>query len=316
MKRLLYTLSILLLAFSLNAQSNRSRSERSQESQPAKKEEVKRPSRTTNNPSRKENVQRSAQDRSRSQSEVRSSSQNRSPENRQMEQRNTQRPDVNRERGSTGQPREAVRPRVEESNPERNRERVAEPRSDNSSNVYRPRSATRYERERRAYTPSRERRVVRPAPKTYHAYKPLEYRRNHYVYRVPPRHSIVWDIHMYNEYSRLYPDYHYWYYPIGYRIHTISAYDAHNYIGEVARIYGEVQSTWYSRETDEYFLYIGGPYPYQDFTIILEGRDARRFNRHPSRFFSGRHVAAIGLVSVYEGKPEMFLKKRSQLDVY
>ncbi|MGC9341513.1 MAG: hypothetical protein ACP5E3_02340 [Bacteroidales bacterium] len=77
-----------------------------------------------------------------------------------------------------------------------------------------------------------------------------------------------------------------------------------------------MHSAWYSRKTDEYYLYIGGPYPYQDLTIILEGHDARRFNRNPLRFFTGRHVAATGLVSVFESKPEMFLKKRSQLDVY
>lgn len=121
---------------------------------------------------------------------------------------------------------------------------------------------------------------------------------------------------MYNEYRYLYPHYDLWYYPIGYRIHTISAYDATMYIGEVARVYGEVFDTWYSRNTDEYYLYIGAPFPYQDFTVVLEGHDARRFSSRPHRFFTGRHVAATGLIGVYEGKPEMFLKKRSQIDVY
>jgi hypothetical protein len=121
---------------------------------------------------------------------------------------------------------------------------------------------------------------------------------------------------MYNEYRYLYPNYDLWYYPIGYRIHTISAYDAGAYIGEVARVYGEVFDAWYSRSTDEYYLYIGAPFPYQDLSIVVEGRDARRFSRHPLRYFTGRHVAATGLIGIYEGKPEMFLKKRSQLDVY
>jgi len=86
---------------------------------------------------------------------------------------------------------------------------------------------------------------------------------------------------MYHNYSSWYPNYNLWYYPYGYRIHTISAYDAYNYIGEIARIYGRVTEVWYSGETREYYLYIGGPYPYQDFTVIVDYSDARRFSRNP-----------------------------------
>jgi hypothetical protein len=121
---------------------------------------------------------------------------------------------------------------------------------------------------------------------------------------------------MYREYVYLYPEFNLWYYPIGYRIPTISAYDAGAYIGDIARVYGEVFDVWYSAPNREYHLYIGAPYPYQDFTVVIERRDARRFSNRPQRFFMGRHIAATGLISVFEGKPEMFLKKRSQLRVY
>ncbi|MFW5645068.1 MAG: hypothetical protein ACOCZL_04075, partial [Bacteroidota bacterium] len=182
--------------------------------------------------------------------------------------------------------------------------------------TYNPKTGRRYEAERRSYTYRPDRRAVRPAPKVYHAHKPIEYRRKHYVYRVPPRTSIVWTHNMYREYVYLYPEFKLWYYPIGYRIPTISAYDVGGYIGEVARVYGEVYDVWYSPGTREYYLYIGGPFPYQDFTIVLDRHDARRFSRWPERFFSGRHIAATGLISIYEGKPEMFLKKSNQLRVY
>lgn len=323
MKRIIITSTILLLAFTVNAQSNRSRSE---SNEPAKKEEVKRPSRSSGNTTRSTTVQPTREDRNqktqteqsriRQQPQVERSSSSRNPSNQQIQERRDQRPEVIDERRSNNQRRDAIRPRVEHSDPVRNQNRVTTPRSETPRQAYRPKTGPQYERERRVYTPNRERRVTRPAPKSYQAYKPIEYRREHYVYRIPPRQTITWNIHMYNEYARFYPDYHLWYYPVGYRIHTVSAYDAYKYIGEVARIYGEVFSAWHARETDEYYLYIGGPWPHQDFTIILEGPDARRFSRHPLRYFNGRHVSAIGLVSVFEGKPEMFLKKKSQIDVY
>ncbi|MGC9341514.1 MAG: hypothetical protein ACP5E3_02345 [Bacteroidales bacterium] len=236
MKRLIYTSVILLIAFTVDAQSSRTRSEKTQRSEPAKKEEVKRPSRTTNSTERNTNVQPSTNNRSRSQSEVERSSSRQRPESRQVEERSTQRPEREVEKRSSYERGNEIRPRVEHSDADRNQRRVTSPRPDERENAYRPEPATRYERERRTYSANRDRRVERPAPKTYHAYKPIEYRRKHYVYRVPPRHTIVWNVHMYNEYLRLYPDFRYWYYPIGYRIHTISAYDAGRYIGEVARV--------------------------------------------------------------------------------
>jgi hypothetical protein len=121
---------------------------------------------------------------------------------------------------------------------------------------------------------------------------------------------------MYHDYVRWYPDYHYWYYPIGYRIRTVSAYDAAYHIGEVTNIYGIVHQTWYSPETDEYFLYFGAAYPYQDFTVIIPGRKARRISHRPERFFQGRHIWVTGLISLYEGKPEMIIKRTSQIHLY
>lgn len=121
---------------------------------------------------------------------------------------------------------------------------------------------------------------------------------------------------MYHNYSSWYPNYNLWYYPYGYRIHTISAYDAYNYIGEIARIYGRVTEVWYSGETREYYLYIGGPYPYQDFTVIVDYSDARRFSRNPVRYFTDRNITVTGLVSLFEDKPELLVKRHTQIDVY
>jgi len=133
---------------------------------------------------------------------------------------------------------------------------------------------------------------------------------------MPPSVTIIWNENMYHNYSVWYPDFHLWYYPFGYSIQTVSSYDALGSVGEIARVYGAVYDTYYAPESDEFFLYFGGPYPYQDFSIVLNGKDARRFNRRPDRFFTNRYIAVTGLISVWEGKPEIDVKRRSQIDIY
>lgn len=182
---------------------------------------------------------------------------------------------------------------------------------------YDPKTGQVHVEKRRVYTtPGSTSRVVRTVPQTTYVYRPVEYRRVHYPYRTPPRVEIIWDYRMYNDYRYLYPEYNLWYYSYGYRIHTISAYDVRAYVGEVARVYGIIDEVWYDSRADEYYLYFGGPYPYQDFTVILDGHDARKFSRRPIRFFAGRHITVTGLVSMWEGKPEMVVKRRNQIDLY
>jgi len=328
MKRLIILAAILFAVSAADAQSNRSRSEREKKSEPARKEVNRSSSRSFDNRSKATRNERSSQRSSvnrpsrssnnresagRSSSRSNNESVNRSSRTRSYSGNDSR--ESNRSINSNNNSTRRAPSYGNRENRNSNNNRVSTERSTHNR-VYNPRTGQRYESQRRSYSARRPSQVVRPAPRVHYAYKPIEYRRVHYVYRKPPRYHLVWTVGTYNEYARLYPNFDLWYYPIGYRIHTISAYDASAYIGEVARVYGEVYTTWYSRKTDEFYLYIGGPYPYQDFTIVLEGRDARRFSRNPERYFTGRHVAATGLISVFENKPEMFLKKRSQISVY
>ena len=145
---------------------------------------------------------------------------------------------------------------------------------------------------------------------------PVRYRTTNYHYRIPRHVEVTWTRNMYREYRSLYPDYHYWHYPTGYRIVTLPAYRAHFHIGEVGNVYGRIHDVWYSWDTDEYYLYFGGTYPYQDFTVILPGKYARRFHRHPEAFFSGRYIWVTGLVSTFEGKPEIMVMRKHQVNLY
>jgi hypothetical protein len=182
---------------------------------------------------------------------------------------------------------------------------------------YVPRTEQVYVEKRHAYrTPERPRTARVVNHQTYYVNYPVEYRKSYYPYLEPHHLEIIWDANMYYEYCYLYPQFDYWYYPYGYRIQTVSAYDAYHFIGEVARIYGKVSEVWYERQTDEYTLYIGGPYPYHDFSVILSGKHARGFSFRPDRYFRNRNIAVTGLVSMWDDGPEMLIRKRSQIEVY
>ena len=170
-------------------------------------------------------------------------------------------------------------------------------------------------KERSTYaTPNR--RHVRNTHDAGTHYTPVKYKKVHHHYRSPRRTHVTWTPEMYREYRIMYPEFSYWYYPTGYRIVTVPAYNAWFHIGEVRNIYGRIHGAWYSWTTDEYYLYFGGTYPYQDFTVIIEGRDARRFSRHPELFFEGRYIWVTGLVSTFEGKPEIMVRRKSQIHLY
>ncbi len=202
-------------------------------------------------------------------------------------------------------------------NIEPERSNSVESRSGYNANDGRDRSVNSrtYQVERKNYnTPSRQRvyREVHGVDRP----RPIEYRRIHHPYRAPVNIHVIWTPRMYYDYRMIYPEYRYWYYPNGYRIRTISAYDAMYYTGEIVNVYGRINETWYSWETDEYILYFGARYPFQDFTVIIPGHRARQFSHRPEIFFQGRYIWVTGLISLNHGQPEMIVMKKHQIHLY
>ncbi|MFO7658573.1 MAG: hypothetical protein R6W78_16055 [Bacteroidales bacterium] len=163
-------------------------------------------------------------------------------------------------------------------------------------------------------------RVYRETRVVQHHYKrpPRDsyYRSRHYPYREPARFEIYWTPSMRIEYSRYYPMVNHWRYTDGYRIPTISAYDAVFYHGEVMNVYGKVYEVFYTGKTDEYILYFGAYYPYHDFSVVLPGWIARRLSRWPERYFERQHVMTTGLVTVYDNIPEVVIRNTGQIRIY
>ncbi len=137
-------------------------------------------------------------------------------------------------------------------------------------------------------------------------------------YRVlyhPSHMDIVWTKKMHRYYLDLYPG-SYWRYPLGTHIRTISAFETTFNIGEIARVYGRVYGTWYNRESDDLLLFFGGEYPQQAFTLIVPGKIARRYHWRPERYFMGKHIWSLGLITSFDGNPEMIIEVKDQLHFY
>lgn len=145
---------------------------------------------------------------------------------------------------------------------------------------------------------------------------PMTYRGNYRALYYPRYSDVYWSRSMRRHYVALYPGYTGWHYNYGYRIQTMTVFDARYNAGEIARVYGRVYATWHNPETDDLLLFFGGEYPNQVFTMILPGNVARRYSWRPERYFLGQHVSATGLITQFEGQAEMVVKKRSQIDVY
>ncbi|MCP4312708.1 MAG: hypothetical protein GY790_15710 [Bacteroidetes bacterium] len=156
---------------------------------------------------------------------------------------------------------------------------------------------------------------VYPAKRVKTRYHRDTHIHNYNVLYYPSYHEVHWTYNMHRDYRRWYPNYN-WSYNYGYRIHTLSVFDAKYNMGEVAMVYGRVYATWHNKETDDFLLFFGGDYPAQQFTVVLPGHIARRFSWRPERHFLGEHMTVTGLITTFDGIPEIIVKNRQQVGIY
>jgi hypothetical protein len=84
----------------------------------------------------------------------------------------------------------------------------------------------------------------------------------------------------------------------------------------VAAVFGRVYETYYDDINNEFYLYFGAPYPQNDFTVVVTGREARKMRRHSPRYYIGRDFIVSGLVTQWNGNPEIVINYSSQLKRY
>ena len=176
------------------------------------------------------------------------------------------------------------------------------------------RSGQIYHSDRVYVTPRTNTRTVYYRNNDHHNHR---YHATHvYVERTPARNNVVWDVHMHREYCNIYPFVKVWRIREGTPIYSISSNEAYRYVGDVKRVYGYVQEVYYDVISDEYHLYIGDYYPFQDFTVIVPGYVARELSRRPERYFEREYIWTTGYITEYDRRPEMLIKRSYQIGVY
>lgn len=99
-------------------------------------------------------------------------------------------------------------------------------------------------------------------------------------------------------------------------IETASSYEAINYVGSVKRVYGKVEEVFYSPEDRTYTLYFGAQFPYHDFSVVVPRDVAKNFSWSPSWYFEDEHIWVVGLIEMWEGKPEIVIHDEQQIRRY
>ncbi len=152
----------------------------------------------------------------------------------------------------------------------------------------------------------------------YPRYRPIpaHVRRERFVYRQPSQYDLIWTPYLFNRFMYFYPANNYWNIEYGRELETISAYDVMNSVGTVRRVYGKVEEVFFSREDYNYILYIGAPFPYQDMSIVIPRVVIRRLTRNPEWYFKNQHIWVIGLIELWEEKPEIVVRDEEQIRRY
>jgi len=96
----------------------------------------------------------------------------------------------------------------------------------------------------------------------------------------------------------------------------VRAHDAKNHVGEIAMVCGVIASAKYQKNSrgEPTHLNFDKPYPDQDFSAILFGKNRKNFKVKPETF-SGYEACVYGKIRMYKGKAQIELIIEKQLAV-
>ena len=95
---------------------------------------------------------------------------------------------------------------------------------------------------------------------------------------------------------------------------TYRAEEAGVHIGEYATVCGTVFGGYYAKRSRgrPTFLNLDGNYPHQPFTVVIWGKNRRRFHA-PEKRLLGKHICVTGTIGIYRGIPQIVLSDPSRL---
>ena len=95
---------------------------------------------------------------------------------------------------------------------------------------------------------------------------------------------------------------------------AVGACNAGNYIGEEKTVAGKIVDG-YKSKTNTVFLNFEKAYPNQCFTAVIFSSGLINFPENPQSFYEGKIVKVKGMIKEYQGKPEIILEDRSQIEI-
>jgi hypothetical protein len=96
----------------------------------------------------------------------------------------------------------------------------------------------------------------------------------------------------------------------------VRAHQAIDHAGEYAMVCGVIASARYNKESKgaPTYLNFDKPYPDQDFSAIIFGKNRKNFSPEPETL-TGYKACVYGKVKIYKGKAQIELVKADQLSV-
>ena len=98
----------------------------------------------------------------------------------------------------------------------------------------------------------------------------------------------------------------------------ITASEASNYVGSRKTVCGQAVSVTYAANSTgkPTLLNFDRPYPDQLFTVVIWGQNRDNFPEPPDILYGGREVCATGLISDYQGRPQIEVALPAQMAIF
>lgn len=138
---------------------------------------------------------------------------------------------------------------------------------------------------------------------------------NYHYYRRAPQMRLIYRSAWHSFYKHHFRINHF-HYNVNRPLRLVPGNTAKYYTGELASVFGRVYETYYDEINQEFHLSFGAPYPRHDFTVIVTGREALRMGRTSPGYFIGHDFVVSGLITLYDGKPEIIVRYRNQIKKY
>ena len=95
----------------------------------------------------------------------------------------------------------------------------------------------------------------------------------------------------------------------------VSVNDLTVHAGDSVIVTSTVYGGRYLQNNSLTLLNLGAAYPNQLLTVVIRGDDRTKFSEAPETLFQGKDVQVKGKVEMYNGKPQIVVTSKEQIDI-